>query len=157
MSKPPEDEMEVINRAASCVDIDQPAISFWRISAKDFSYHPWQPDPSINPKTISTCCYRHSLHSRHSYSGSADPLEANQAVLDGNPSVHFEIRKDCLNAPDLHFSVCEDRHSSIREKCTLANTKEKYALYRAVDSCYDKAQARLAVTQFHVVRCLSHR
>ena len=140
MSKQPEDEMEVINCAASCVAIDQPAISFWRISAKDFSHHPWQPGPSINPKTISTCCYRHSSHSRHSHSGGAAPSEANQTVLHGNPSAHYEIRKDGLNIPNLHFRESEEHHSSIREKCSPSHTKEKHALSRAVDSCYEKTK-----------------
>ena len=73
-----EDEMEAINRAASCIATDQPAISFWRIGEQDFRCHPWRLHPSINSGTISTCCYRHSLYSRHSYSGSAESREANQ-------------------------------------------------------------------------------
>jgi hypothetical protein len=47
MSKQTEDEMELFNRAASCVVIEKPTISFWMMSVTDFRCHPWQPDPSI--------------------------------------------------------------------------------------------------------------
>lgn len=115
MSKQCEDEMEAINRVASCVTIDQPAISFWRTCEKDFRRHPWQPDPAINSKTISAWCYRHSLHSQHSHSGSADSSKVNQTVLAGNISVYFEIRKARPDAPDSH---CGQRWSNMLRRFT---------------------------------------